>query len=118
MRLVGDKRKRLFEGEIGDRAEYGAPQRADAAKDRHHQEFARPLPGHEGGRDEFALVGEQRPGDAGDRAGDHAGGELKRERPQADRPGARGILPDRVESAAEARPGDPRQQDIGERERG
>ena len=80
------ERKRLFEREIDDRAEHGAPQRPDAAEDRHHEEFARALPGHEGRRDEFALVGEQRPGDRGDRPGDHAGGELETGRAESQAP--------------------------------
>ena len=114
MRLISPERKRLLKSEICYRAKYRAPQRADAPEDCHHQEFARPLPGHEGRRDKLALVGEERSGDRCDRSGDHAGGELGREGSKAKRRSAQGILPDRIENAAEARARDPHQQQIGE----
>src|SRR5208337_5154846 len=47
-----------------------------------------------------------------------AGRELRRERAKAERPGAQGILPDRVQNAAKARTGDLHKQQIGQGENG
>src|SRR5579862_4811490 len=75
--MLGEAREPLLEQQIRGGADDGAVERAEAAKDQHHDQLAGALPGHIGRAHELGGVGEQETGKAAERAGNHVDDELK-----------------------------------------
>src|SRR6266480_2755740 len=75
--VLGESGEPLLGQEIDRSPDHRAVERAQAAKQHHHDQFARALPGHVGRTDKFRGIGEQEPGKACERPRNDVGGELK-----------------------------------------
>src|SRR6185503_18457540 len=95
-------REQLFQREQRHRADRPAPEAADAAENDHDHQRPGLHPVQQRRADVAGLVGDQRAGKAGDRPRDDEAEQLVAVHRVADRGGARLVLADRLDDAAEA----------------
>src|SRR6516165_4804971 len=101
--VLGDTGEPFLGEEIGGGPDDGAVERAQPAEQHHHDQFARALPRHVGGADEFRVIGEQEARESRQCARNHVGRELEAIDIEADGRHADGIFLRAAHHAAEAR---------------
>src|SRR6202161_403100 len=101
--VFGNAGEPLLDDKIDGGADNGAVQRAEAAENDHHDQFAGLLPRHVGRAYEFSRVGEQKSGQAAESAGDDVGDELKAANSEADSRHPGRVLLAAAQHAAETR---------------
>src|SRR5258705_14021528 len=69
--VLGEAGQPFFGEQVGGGTDDSAIERTQSAKEHHDDQFARALPGHIGGANELAGIGEQEARQASEHAGDH-----------------------------------------------